>query len=298
MKFFTVLSIKKIPAAFLASTLGICLMISSCNNNSGEAVDTIVLTAFGNVLILDSLENRIPDEMNFDDSTLLADRIINSWVREQVLLAQAEKEIAANDEGFDAKIRAYRNALLVNQYETSFVRSRLDTEVSEEEILEFHTSSPELFKLPEHVVRAVFVHLPAEETELDSVQFWLTTSDSLSIPNLEQWCIEHNAHYAIDIDYWWFLSDLLDQIPLQIYRVEDQLKSRKVLTFTSGGKTYMLKFIEHRLKDLPAPLAIASDRIEDLIIQERRREILENLRDDLVKEAWAHGHVTRDSLPH
>ena len=78
MKFFTVLSIKKIPAAFLASTLGIYLMISSCNNNSGEAVDTIVMTAFGNVLILDSLENRIPDEMNFDDSTLLADRIINS----------------------------------------------------------------------------------------------------------------------------------------------------------------------------------------------------------------------------
>ena len=60
----------------------------------------------------------------------------------------------------------------------------------------------------------------------------------------------------------------------------------------------MLQFLEHRLKDLPAPLSIASDRIEDLIIQERRREILENLRDDLVKEAWANGHVVRDSLQH
>jgi hypothetical protein len=298
MKFYTVLSIRKIPAAFIASTLGIFLMLSSCNNNSQEKLETVVVKAFGNTLILDSLENRIPDEMNYDDSTLLADRIINSWVREQVLLAQAEKVIAANDEGFEAKINAYRDALLVNEYETSFVRSRLNSEVSEEEILEFHTSNPELFKLPENVVRAVFVHLPAEETELDSVQFWLTASDSLSIPNLEQWCIEHNAHYAIDIDYWWFLSDLLDQIPLQIYRIEDQIKSRKVFTFTSGGRTYMLQFLEHRLKDLPAPLSIASDRIEDLIIQERRREILENLRDDLVKEAWANGHVVRDSLQH
>jgi len=199
MKFYTVLSIKKIPLAFIASTLGICLMTSSCNNNSQEGVETVVVEAYGNSLILDSLKDRIPDEMNYDDSTLLAERIINSWVREQVLLAQAEKVIAANDEGFDAKIKAYRDALLVNEYETSFVRSRLDSEVNEEEILEFHDSNPELFKLPEHVVRAVFVHLPSEETELDSVQFWLTSSDSLSKPYLAQLCIEHKAHYTIDI---------------------------------------------------------------------------------------------------
>ena len=298
MKFYTVLSIKKIPLAFIASTLGVFLMTSSCNNNSQEGVETVVVEAYGNSLILDSLKDRIPDEMDYDDSTLLAERIINSWVREQVLLAQAEKVIAANDKGFESKIKSYRDALLVNEYETSFVRSRLDSEVNEEEILEFHESNPELFKLSEHVVRAVFVHLPSEETELDSVQFWLTSSDSLSIPNLEQWCIEHNAHFAIDIDYWWILSDLLDQIPLQIYRIEDQLKSRKVVTFTSGGRTYLLKFIEHRLKDMPAPISIASDRIEDMIIQERRRGILEYLRDDLVKEAWAQGHVNRDSLPH
>jgi len=234
--------------------------------------------------------------MSYEDSILFSDRIINSWIREQVMLAQAEKSLSDQYPKFERQIQTYRNSLLVSEYESSYVDSRLNRVVTEEEITEFHNLNPELFKLSEHVVRAVFVHLPEEEVELDSVKFWLSEADSITMPNLEKWCIEHGANYAIDTEYWWLISDLLNQIPMQIYRIEDQLKRKKIIEFNDNGRTFLLKILDHRLKNLPSPLAISRDRIVEIILQERRRTILENLRDELVKEAWALGQISRDSI--
>ena len=84
---------------------------------------------------------------------------------------------------------------------------------------------------------------------------------------------------------------------MQIYRVEYQLRQRKVIEFTDDNKRYLLRILEHQFKDLPSPIGIARERIVDLILQERRRTLLEDLRDDLVKEAWAQGEIIRDSIP-
>ena len=292
-RFFTSLSIKALGLLVLP----IVWSISSCSTSNTHTDEIIVVEAFSKSLSLDSISSLIPDNMSYDDSTMLADRIINSWIREQVMLAQAEKSLSEQDPQFARQIQTYRNALLVSEYESSYVDSRLNRVITEEEITEFHNTNPELFKLSEHVVKAVFVHLPEEEVELDSVKIWLSEADSITMPRLEKWCIEHGANYAIDTEYWWLISDLLNQVPMQIYRIEDQLKRKKIIEFSEDGRTYLLKILDHRLKDLPSPLAIARERIVEIILQERRRTILENLRDELVKEAWSLGQISRDSIP-
>jgi len=283
----------------LVFTLAIvCVNMISCEVfESKTSRERIVISAFGKTLSLDKLSKRIPDVMSVEDSTLMAERIIEGWIREHVLLAEVEKNISEFNHDFEADVTAYRNALLVSHFESRYVASRIDGDVAENEIETFHNDHADLFLLQENVARALYVQLPGEETQLDSVRTWLEASDSLSIPKLEQWCIEHGAHFALDFDYWWFLSDLLDQIPMQIYRVEDQLRQRKVIEFTDDNKRYLLRILEHQFKDLPSPIGIARERIVDLILQERRRTLLEDLRDDLVKEAWAQGEIIRDSIP-
>ena len=271
--------------------------LNACVFFSDETIeDKVVVSAFGKNLLLDSLCSRIPDELSFEDSTLLSERIIEGWVREIVLLAQAEKNINEFSSAFESSIRSYRNALLVTKFEREFIASRVDTKVQDEEIEKFHSDYPELFQLKEHVLRAVFFEINTEEDMLDSARIWLTTADSSSVPKLEQWSIERGAHFALDVDYWWFLSDLLQTVPMQVYRIEDQLRDRRLIEFTDGDSRYLLRILEHRLKDLPSPISIARKRIVDLIIQERRRSILENLRDDLVSDAWANGEIIRDSI--
>ena len=271
--------------------------LHACVLFSDDTIENkVVVSAFGKNLLLDSLCSRIPDELSFEDSTLLSERIIEGWVRENVLLAQAEKNINEFSSAFESSIKSYRNALLVTQFEREFIASRVDTKVQDEEIEKFHSDYPELFQLKEHVLRAVFFEINTEEDMLDSARIWLTTADSSSVPKLEQWSIERGAHFALDVDYWWLLSDLLQTVPMQVYRIEDQLRDRRLIEFTDGDSRYLLRILEHRLKNLPSPISIARKRIVDLIIQERRRSILENLRDDLVSDAWANGEIIRDSI--
>lgn len=273
------------------------ISLSACTFFSDETMEAkVAVSAFGKNLLLDSLCSRIPNELSFEDSALLSERIIEGWVRENVLLAQAEKNINEFSSAFESSVSAYRNALLVTQFEREFVASRVDPQVLDEEIETFHSDYPELFQLKEHVLRAVFLEINTEEDKLDSARIWLTEADSSSIPNLEQWSIERGAHFALDVDYWWFLSDLLEVVPMQVYRIEDQLKDRRLIEFTDGDSRYLLRILEHRLKHLPSPISIARERIVYLIIQERRRTILENLRNDLVREAWANGEIIRDSI--
>ena len=278
----------------MCGTLGSAFL--SCNNSSSDTEAAVVARAYGKTLTLDSLEARIPDQLSFEDSTDLAERLINVWLREQVLIYQAEKSLLNESAALQNRIDEYRNTLIISEYEKNYTKSRLDTLITDLELEEFHNNNPELFKLSDHVVKAVFVFLPEEETDLDSAKTWLAAADSTSIPKLERWCIEHNAHYGLDTDYWWFLSDLLDVVPMQIYRLEDQLKSRKVVTFTHEKHTFLIHILDHRLKDLPSPLPIAKDQIKEIILHSRKKELLQELRDDLVKDAWSLGLISRDSL--
>lgn len=278
----------------MSGTLGSAFL--SCNNSSSDTEATVVARAYGKTLTLDSLEARIPDQLSFEDSTDLAERLINVWLREQVIIYQAEKSLLNESAALQNRIDEYRNTLIISEYEKNYTKSRLDTLITDLELEEFHNNNPELFKLSDHVVKAVFVFLPEEETDLDSAKTWLAAADSASIPKLERWCIEHNAHFGLDTDYWWFLSDLLDVVPMQIYRIEDQLKSRKVVTFTHEKHTFLIHILDHRLKDLPSPLPIAKDQIKEIILHSRKKELLKELRDDLVKDAWSLGLISIDSL--
>ena len=137
-KFFTSLSIK----VFGLFVLPFVWSISSCSTSNSNTDEIIIVEAFSKSLSLDSISSLIPDNMSFEDSTMLADRIINSWIREQVLLAQAEKSLSDQDPKFTRQIQNYRNALLVSEYESSYVDSRLNRVVTEKEITGFHNTNP------------------------------------------------------------------------------------------------------------------------------------------------------------
>ena len=132
-KFFTDLSIKGVFGLFIISCVW---ALGSCNSSSPNSDSIIVVEAFGKSLSLDSISARIPDNLSYDDSTMLADRIVNSWIREQVLLAQAEESLVEENEKLESQIQTYRNALLISEYENRFVNSRLNRTVTEVEVEE------------------------------------------------------------------------------------------------------------------------------------------------------------------
>ena len=299
----------------VALSLTLCAGCGQTTFTTSGFGEDVVAEAYGEVLTWDSLAQRVPDALGLEDSAAFAERLIDRWMREHVMLAQADAQLKKERSSLDAALEAYRRSLLINTYETRYVESRLDTNVDEAEVQAYYEAHAELFTLHDHAVRVLYVHLPdpessaialgspwtkrdarAWEKEVDQLNLWLTAADSVSIPLLERWCMEHGAVHHVDHEAWWRIAELLDEVPLSLYRVEDQIQRASPLSFSAEGRVYFVRFLEHGLKGKVAPLDVARDQIEELVLQGRRQRMLDALRDTLFQQAWAEGKLRRENL--
>ena len=299
----------------VALSLTLCAGCGQTTFTTSGFGEDVVAEAYGEVLTWDSLAQRVPDALGLEDSAAFAERLIDRWMREHVMLAQADAQLKKERSSLDAALEAYRRSLLINTYETRYVESRLDTNVDEAEVQAYYEAHAELFTLHDHAVRVLYVHLPdpessaialgapwtkrdarAGEKEMDQRNGWLTAADSVSIPLLERWCMEHGAVHHVDHEAWWRIAELLDEVPLSLYRVEDQIQRASPLSFSAEGRVYFVRFLEHGLKGKVAPLDVARDQIEELVLQGRRQRMLDALRDTLFQQGWAEGKLRRENL--
>lgn len=275
----------------------------------------VVASAYGEALTWDSLAQRIPNDLSLEDSAALAERVIDRWMREHVMLAQAKANLERERDHLEQALEAYRRSLLINTYETRYVESRLNATLTDKEIQDYYDAQKELFTLHDHAVRVLYVHLPdpqaeaqirgaawtkrdqrAWKAEVEQLTEWMVLADSVSIPAMERWCIEHGAIHHLDHEAWWTLGELTDEVPLSLYRVEDQIQRTTPLSFSADKRLYFVRFLDHGLKGKTAPLEFARDQITELVLQGRRQELLEALRDTLFQEAWAQGDLRREKL--
>ena len=67
--------------------------------------------------------------------------------------------------------------------------------------------------------------------------------------------------------------------------------------FEQEGRVYWLQFLEHSLKDAPAPFEMVRERIEELILHRRRTELLASLQERLLEKAHGEGAILRSEAP-
>jgi hypothetical protein len=276
---------------------GSALLFASCGWLPGDASnepEAIAARAFDRVFTLLEVGARIPDELAPADSAEMAARVIDGWLREQVLVQQARTALPLEEQDFADELATYERALLTHAYEDRYVAQRLNGEVTEQEARAFYEQAPELFALNDFVVRATFVHLPASGMT-DNTRNYLTTnmmsSDTTDIGALEVWCIENAAVHSVTPDTWWRLDDLLREVPLQLYRPERQLADRRLITFEQEGRAYFLRFWDHATAGEPAPFEAVQDQINELILHTRRENLLTQLQEELLRKAWENGSL-------
>lgn len=283
----------------IAGLLGLGLLAGCGEGTGGEGGLDLAARAYDRILTFEALGERIPDELSPEDSIELARRVIDTWLREQVLVEQARTALPAEDQDFAEELASYERALLTHAYEDRYVAERLNPKVSEAEARAYYDNAPELFALNDFVVRATFLHLPTASITANVrgfIEQTLMSNDSSDVTSLEVWCLENAAIHSVGPDVWWNLDDLLREVPLQLYRPDRQLADRRLITFDQDGRTYFLRFWEHATAGEPAPFAAVQDQINELILHSRREALLADLQEQLLKAAWQAGNLaTREA---
>ena len=251
---------------------------------ASEPVDAVV-TVYGKSLTWDEVRAAVPDHSLDEDSVLRANSFIHQWIKEQVVLARAEKNLSDDQMNFEKELEAYRNSLLIYAFENQVVRQKLDTLVSEAEIEEYYQENIENFELKDYILRVKYCILDSTTTVSDEFLKLFASDDAEDLVLFEQFCVDNRASYFIDEEKWLYLSNLLVEVPMQVYQPETFLKKNKSIHFQRDKHIYFLRILDYKLKDSVSPVSLQRDKIRNTILNKRKIALLSKMRDDLYEEA-------------
>lgn len=275
---------------------GLILLLIACDWGAQENTlpeHNAAARAYDRYLDWDEVYAIVPDMATPEDSAVLAERYINDWLKEQVLLYTAEQRLPEEKKQFEKELEAHRKSLLTFAYENLFVQQRLDTVVSTADIEAFYEQNQSIFSLNDYIVKVKFVVLNDDTPRLKQFRKLFESNDSEDLVKLEQFCVNNGAAYYIDYDAWMYFEDLLSRVPLEVYNVEAFLKQNKEIEFEKSGKIYFVKFIDYKLKDAVSPLPLVAGSIRAMILNRRKKELLAKMRDDLFISAYSSKNVEK-----
>jgi hypothetical protein len=238
--------------------IGILLMLllAGCDYFQKSSKEVVVAECYGKYLYESDLNGIVPEGTPILDSIQRVSNFIDSWVRRQVLLHQAENNLDKNALDLDKQMEEYRNSLVVYAYESQLINQKLDTLVSEDEIADYYEQNKEDFQLRNTMVRVAYVITQGDSKQIADLKKLMSNPDTLMLQNIDIQANYYAAKSYLDVDQWMRLDELTNIIPIEIFNAESFLKKNKFVCFDMNEHTYMVRFVEYLLEESTSPLSV------------------------------------------
>lgn len=271
----------------LAVFIGIIsvLLIQGCDFFRKHPKEAVVAECYGKYLYESDLKHIVPENTNILDSVHRVNAFIDSWIRRQVLLHQAESNLSKEELDLSKELEEYRNSLIIYTYETQLINQKLDTVVSEEEIEAYYEENKDNFQLHTTMVKAAYVILDDDCKQKDLFKKLMSDRDTLMLQNLDVLANYYAVKSYLDVDNWIRLDELTNIVPIEIYNVESFLKKNKFVCFDWNDYTCMVRFEDYLLEESLSPLELEHDDIKSVILARRKKELLDIMQTALYEVA-------------
>ncbi len=261
------------------------LLLASCDFFQKKTKEVVVAECYGKYLYESDLVGIVPAGTSIMDSIQSVSTFIDSWIRRQVLIHQAENNLEKEELAFQKQIEEYRNSLVIYTYESQLINQKLDTIVSEDEIADYYEQHKEDFQLRNTMVKAAYVILDERCPHKETFQKLLSDPDTLLLQNIDVLATYYAVKNYLDVDHWMRLDELTSLIPIEIFNAESFLKKTKYVCFEMNEFTYIVRFVDYLLEESTSPLEMERDNIKSVILAHRKQALLEKMKTSLYNKA-------------
>ena len=164
------------------------------------------------------LQEGMPVGLSQEDSLAMARDFIDSWVKDKLLLHEAERHLSPREKNFDREMTDYRNSLLVQRYlDKIWMKDTANNAVTEGEIMDFARSLDDRYTVEKEIVRVNYVKMPTRSDKLPQVREILfdetrRTEQKDALVTM----LGDTIEYLLDDDEWLYLDDLQNEVAFQI----------------------------------------------------------------------------------
>jgi hypothetical protein len=263
----------------------IVLLLFSCNRRRHPENDEILARVYDSYLFSSELENVIPAGINVKDSLMLAKNYINNWVRQNLVVYQAEHNLTEEQKDFEKQLESYRNSLITYQYETQLILQKLDTNISEIEIEAYYEQNRQNFDLRDNILICNFIALNPDTTDVELFGRLLQSDQISDIDTLRLLCTQQAASCYLNREKWVLFSDLTREIPISTYDEESFIRNNTFVKIKENYFVYLIRILDFRISGTESPIGFERDNIRRIILNKRKTTLIKTMENEIFNGA-------------
>ena len=267
------------------------LLLKTCSNSETEK-NRVPLAKVGNeVVYLDEALQGMPEGLSGKDSTLYVRQFLKSRVKDLLVYEKAVKNIPQNQELEDL-VENYRRSLIIYEYQQQVLNEKMQTELSESELLDFYKANSKRFVAERNLVKGIFIKIPKNAPDLGKIKQLYKSSSTDSFEKIEKYCVQNAGQFEYFYDKWVSFDDIMDNIPYTLSGSQsDFLKSRSTLELVEKDFCYLLYIDDYVLSGNTAPFEYVHDNVKNVMMNSRKTEFVHQFEQNLLREAENKGKI-------
>ncbi|MBR9923120.1 MAG: hypothetical protein GYB31_20010 [Bacteroidetes bacterium] len=267
----------------------VALFSESCGETGSTEKGPLLADVSGKKLYLSDMDGMIPEGMSAEDSTMIIEAFVNRWVRDALLLVEAEENVPENLD-IEKLVEDYRSSLLLDNYKKALMEESLDSTVANEELTAFYEKHREGYYLEDDIVMAYFMVVPRSAPDIGQVRSWWDDISPETLLELRSYCDANGTICYLGENSWFSLAELHDHWPKGTINERD-LWNNNDLQRQDENFYYFYYRAERMPSGEIAPIEYVEDQIRRLILHQRKIRLIEDTQDRMYERAMRNKEV-------
>jgi CRISPR/Cas system-associated exonuclease Cas4 (RecB family) len=237
-------------------------------------------------LYLDDLSGIIPAGAGKEDSLARVTAYVNSWIRKQLIINEAMKNIDINEFEVERKVLDYRYSLIAYEYQNVYIKQNLNDSVSDQEIEAYYNERKDNFILKQNIIQGTFIKVPKEAPRTKQIKDLMFSKKAKDQADLRSYCLSFSAAYHLSDSSWMEFDKLVVNSPMAEFPNKVQfLRTYNYYETSDNSFLYFLKIDAYKISDNVSPLEFVKQDIKNIILNKRKVELARKLEEEVYENA-------------
>ena len=263
------------------------LLIISCEleNNSKEEP---IARVNDNFLFFSEIQESLDENMSQNDSMLAVNSAINNWASKKLLYEKAIFNLSNSKQNeLDLLVKSYESDLYISNYEKEWLKTRVDTIVSNDQLQSYYNENKNKFRLRQDILLARFIELPIEnfnKTQIVRSFRRLNFQDKIYLDSIS---LQFKSSFIND-SVW-----LRPELFFNKFKIDNKIKYNRYLRKKSFFEIkdleslYLVYISDILRKNDYAPMSYVKPTLVQILLNKRKLEMKKQLKTDILKQGIA-----------